>query len=104
MSTTHADDEEVDYQTNLREQGPVPEQIRTYDQRQKHMRQVGKHRINLYVDKDVIDGFKAASGGRRWQTLMADALREWLTAQSVKELVREEVSREIAELRAAVGG
>ncbi len=104
MSTIRGRDEDYDYQAHLREQEPDPAKIRTHEEREQEMRQVGKRRINLYVGSDVIEGFKAAAGGRRWQTLMAEALSEWLTAQSVKELVREEVAREIAGIAAAAGG
>jgi len=42
--------------------------------------QKGKTRISIYIDNDVIDEFRRCSdeSGRGYQTMMNDALREYL--------------------------
>ena len=61
----------------------------------------GKTRITIYLDEDVIQGFKKQSEktGRGYQTLINEALKEHLgrkekplTAELVRKIVREELA------------
>jgi uncharacterized protein (DUF4415 family) len=61
----------------------------------------GKTRITIYLDDEVLDRFRliAERTGKGYQTLINDALRahqetelESLTAQQVREIVREELA------------
>lgn len=61
----------------------------------------GKTRITIYLDDEVLDGFRltAERSGKGYQTLINDALRAHqgvggkpLTAKQVREIVREELA------------
>ena len=55
-------------------------------------RRAAKDRITIRIDRDVLDQFKElATEGRSYQRLINGALREWLAARGVKELIREEL-------------
>jgi hypothetical protein len=64
--------------------------------------QPGKTRITIYVDNDVLDTFRrrAENSGTGYQTMMNQALREYLTQSStpvdeltLRRVVREELQR-----------
>jgi uncharacterized protein (DUF4415 family) len=61
----------------------------------------GKLRITIRLDKDILEWFKAtvdAAGGGNYQTMMNDALREFMTSKrqplehSLRRVVREELA------------
>ena len=66
------------------------------------MPQLGKTRIPIYIDNDVLDAFchRAENSGTGYQTIMNQALREYL-AQSrppvddptLRRVIREELQR-----------
>jgi uncharacterized protein (DUF4415 family) len=52
-----------------------------------------KEKITIRIDQSVLDEFKRlVPEGKGYQNLINQALREWLAAQGVKELVREELN------------
>ena len=60
----------------------------------------GKTRITIRIDDDILDWFRAevdAAGGGNYQTLINDALREYITRQQepieviLRRVVREEL-------------
>ena len=62
----------------------------------------GKTRITIYLDNDVIDKFRrrSDSAGFGYQTMINDALREYLnkkeepvTEAAIRQVVREELER-----------
>jgi len=62
----------------------------------------GKTRITIHLDDDVIDAFrnKAEEAGRGYQTLINDALRQYLSSASkpvdtktLRRILREELNR-----------
>ncbi|OFW25818.1 MAG: CopG family transcriptional regulator [Acidobacteria bacterium RIFCSPLOWO2_12_FULL_66_21] len=64
--------------------------------------QVGKTRITIYLDDDVLDAFRdrADAAGRGYQTMINEALREHLgrskqplDADTIRRIVREEVRK-----------
>jgi uncharacterized protein (DUF4415 family) len=66
------------------------------------IRQTGKTRITIYLDDDVLDEFRerADSTGRGYQTMINDALREYLgkarapvDAKTLRRILREELRR-----------
>jgi uncharacterized protein (DUF4415 family) len=65
--------------------------------------QTGKTRITIYIDDDVLDTFRERSdaAGKGYQTIMNEALREYLN--KVKQPLDEETLRRVIkeELRAA---
>jgi uncharacterized protein (DUF4415 family) len=65
--------------------------------------QTGKTRITIYIDDDVLETFRSRSdaAGKGYQTIMNEALREYL--DKVKQPLDEETLRRVIqeELRAA---
>lgn len=57
----------------------------------------GKQRVNMFLDKFVVEYFKAQAGDRGYQTLINTALVEYIQNHDLKEdlrhIVREELSR-----------
>ena len=90
MNTT--EEVEFDYQAYIKESAPDASQIhRGPDARQKR-REVAKTRITIRIDAEIIDEFKQiVPKGKGYQSLINQALREWLAVQSVKELLAEEL-------------
>ena len=84
-------EKDIDYQEYMRSNDPKPE----YDglERRHGQRENGKQRITIRIDEEVLASFrKLVPEGRGYQKLINQALREWLAASEVKELVREELS------------
>jgi uncharacterized protein (DUF4415 family) len=66
------------------------------------IQQPGKSRITIYVDNDVLQEFRARaeSEGRGYQTMINDALREFLgrarqpiDARTLRRILREELRK-----------
>ena len=64
--------------------------------------QKGKSRITIYFDNDILDAFrdKADAAGRGYQTMINDALREYLfkssktvDAETLRRIIREELRK-----------
>ncbi len=62
---------------------------------------VGKTRVTMYLDNDVLEEFRARAEGARkgYQTLINEALREYLSggepvdAKALRRILREELKR-----------
>jgi uncharacterized protein (DUF4415 family) len=65
--------------------------------------QTGKTRITIYIDDDILDTFRSRSdaAGKGYQTMMNEALREYL--DKIKQPLDEETLRRVLqeELRTA---
>ncbi len=64
----------------------------------------GKSRITIRIDDEILDWFRAkvdAAGGGNYQTLMNDALREYIrrSEDSIEERLRHVVREELARYR-----
>ncbi len=95
MSTT----ETFDYQMYMKEQAPDASKVQHGPQARQSRRQMAKHRITIRIDADVLEEFKhLVPEGRGYQGLMNQALREWLAAQNINELVRKELKVMTAEV------
>jgi uncharacterized protein (DUF4415 family) len=66
------------------------------------VRQSGKTRITIYIDDDLLGAFRerADSAGRGYQTMINDALREYLgkapgplDARTLRRILREELRK-----------
>jgi metal-responsive CopG/Arc/MetJ family transcriptional regulator len=58
----------------------------------------GKTRITIRLDNDIIEHFLATvdrAGGGNYQTLINDALREYIRGVRIERLVRDAIRREI---------
>lgn len=84
---------EFDYEASLKENPPNPAKLRRGIEALHEKREAAKTKITIRLDEEVIQQFKdMAPEGRGYQSLINQALREWLAAQDVKELVREELT------------
>ncbi len=66
------------------------------------IRQAGKTRITIYIDNPVLEAFRerADAAGRGYQTMINEALREYLgrsearvDAETIRRIVREELRK-----------
>ncbi len=90
MNTKNRD--EFDYQAYMKDNAPdLTQAIRGPEARQQR-RELAKTRITIRIDEDTVEKFKQmVPDGHGYQSLINQALREWLAAQGVKELLQEEL-------------
>lgn len=105
MSTKKNKD--FDYQAYMQNSSPNPAKIRRGLDALREKREAVKTKITIRIDEEVVHQFKQmAPDGRGYQSIINQALREWLAAQDVKELVREEltglVSKAVSSIESAV--
>jgi uncharacterized protein (DUF4415 family) len=65
----------------------------------------GKTRITIRLDNDVIEHFQAIvdrAGGGNYQTLINDALREYIRGSRLEKLVRQAVRKEVEAMKEAL--
>lgn len=65
----------------------------------------GKTRITIRLDNDVIEHFQSAvdrAGGGNYQTLMNDALREYIRGARLETVVRRAVRAEVGAMKQAL--
>jgi uncharacterized protein (DUF4415 family) len=58
----------------------------------------GKTRITIRIDDDILEWFRGeveAAGGGNYQTLINQALRDYLTQQPLEEILRRVVREEL---------
>ena len=63
----------------------------------------GKTRITIRIDNEVLDWFRATvnrAGGGSYQTLMNDALHEYIDRQSLEQTLRRVLKDELRRLKA----
>jgi len=57
--------------------------------------QPGKQRVNIFLDRVVIDFFKAKAGARGYQTLINDSLRDVVRGEDLAKLIRRTIRQEL---------
>lgn len=55
-----------------------------------------KVRVNIYLDAGVVAYFKSRAGGRGYQTLINDALKESMRADDLEDTLRRVLREELA--------
>jgi uncharacterized protein (DUF4415 family) len=55
----------------------------------------GKQRVNIFLDRAVIDFFKAKAGARGYQTLINDSLRDVVRGEDLAKLIRRTIRQEL---------
>ena len=81
---------EFDYQTYMKDHPPDPSKLQRGASARHRRRETAKRRITIWIDHEVLEQFKQlVPDGQGYQRLINHALREWLAARGVKELVRE---------------
>ena len=87
-------DEDFDYQTYMRENPPDPSKIQRGLKARKERMEAALKKLSFRIDKDIIDQFQQlVSPGQDCGKLINQALREWLSAKGVKDLVRTELQQ-----------
>jgi uncharacterized protein (DUF4415 family) len=59
----------------------------------------GKQRLTIYLDRWVVEMFKAKAGDRGYQTLINEALVQYFQQQDLESLLRRIVREELQETR-----
>ncbi len=54
-----------------------------------------KQRVNIFLDGSVIEHFKAKAGDRGYQTLINEALKQSIQAESLEGIVRKTIREEL---------
>ena len=54
-----------------------------------------KQRVNIFLDGAVIEHFKAKAGDRGYQTLINEALRQAIQAETIQGVVRRTIREEM---------
>jgi uncharacterized protein (DUF4415 family) len=54
-----------------------------------------KVRVNIYLDAEVIEYFRALAGGRGYQTLINEALKESIRAKGLEAMLRRVIQEEL---------
>jgi len=65
----------------------------------------GKTRITIRLDNDLIEHFQSAvdrAGGGNYQTLINDALREYIRGARLEKIVRQAVREEVGAMKEAL--
>jgi uncharacterized protein (DUF4415 family) len=89
---------EFDYRRHAKVSGPDTAKVRRGTQRRAKPIEPSKRRITIRIDQEILEEFRQLTpGGRGYQRLINHALREWLTARGIKELVRTELQGMVAE-------
>lgn len=56
----------------------------------------GKVRVNMYLDADIVAFFKTKAGGRGYQTLINETLRNSIASEELENLLRRVVREELS--------
>ena len=54
-----------------------------------------KQRVNIFLDGTVVEHFKAKAGDRGYQTLINEALKQAMLAESIEGVVRQTIREEL---------
>ena len=57
--------------------------------------ELGKRQVNMMLDKSIVAHFKARAGGRGYQTLINEALRDAIERESLEKILRRIVREEL---------
>lgn len=78
----------------MKENSPDPAMIQRGASVRKKRFQAALKKSSVHVDKDILDQFEQlVLQGQECEKLINQALREWLSAKGVKELVRTELQQ-----------
>ncbi len=55
----------------------------------------GKVRVNMYLDSEVVEYFKAQAGNRGYQTLINETLKESIRGDKLESIIRQVIREEL---------
>ena len=64
----------------------------------------GKTRLTMHLDNAIVEYFKARAGGRGYQTLINEALKQAVERESLEETLRRVLREEVAPYKAGNRG
>lgn len=101
MSTTK--DNVFDYEGYARKNSPESRRIQRGPDARRQRFEAAKMRRTTYIDEDILEQFRQlAPENQRYVTLINQALREWLFANDLKDLVREELQQMVHKALASI--
>lgn len=56
----------------------------------------GKVRVNMYLDSEVVEYFKAQAGNRGYQTLINETLKESIRGDKLESIIRQVIREELS--------
>jgi len=56
---------------------------------------LGKRRINIFLDNATLEFFKSKAGGRGYQTLINETLKQAMQTESLETVVRKTIREEL---------
>lgn len=54
-----------------------------------------KQRVNIYLDREIVEHFKQRAGGRGYQTLLNEALKQAIQQDRLEETLRRVIRQEL---------
>ena len=85
-------DDNFDYQTYMKKNSPDAERINRGIEARKQRFETAMKKFSIYIDEDIFEQFQELVSPRHeCEKLINKALREWLSAKGVKDLVRTEL-------------
>ena len=97
MSTIKND--KFDYQKYMKKNSPDTERINRGFEARKRRFETAMKKFSVRIEEDVFEQFqKLVSPGHECEKLINKALREWLSAKGVKDLVRTELQQVLQEI------
>ncbi len=58
-----------------------------------------KQRVNIYLDSAIVEHFKAEAGERGYQTLINEALKNAIQAETIEKTIRHVIRQELKEYK-----
>ncbi|GAK57461.1 hypothetical protein U27_04428 [Candidatus Vecturithrix granuli] len=84
--------EEFDYQQYMREHPPDSARIQRGPVARKQRFEAARMKTAIHIDEDILEHFhEMVSEAQSCENLINQALREWLSAKTMKDLFREEI-------------
>jgi uncharacterized protein (DUF4415 family) len=59
----------------------------------------GKVRVNMYLDNEVVEYFKARAGTRGYQTLINETLKESMRGDKIESIIRQVIREELSAVK-----
>lgn len=97
-------DDNFDYQAYTKKNAPVSRDVQRGTKARRQRLKAAVKRFAIRIDEDILEQFQQLDSTRTgYERLINQALREWLSARGVKELVREELQDMVFEALSATG-
>ncbi len=97
------DKKEFDYHAYMKEHPPDMKNIHRGAEARKRRFEEAAMTDRVRIDEDILEQFRQLTPqGQRYEKFINQALREWLSAKTVKELLRQELTQMVQQAFASV--